>query len=107
MIAWFRFVSTLSTVPAWPIARAASHPTSVSSNISKSLLTNGRASGWFLTKSAREICRRLRDDCQIIDEIRTHAHAEIARRRVSGSGDLAISLSQNVVNVVWRKVSRP
>ena len=38
--------------------------------------------------------------------IRTHAHAEIARRRASESGGLAISSSQNVVNVVLRKVSR-
>ena len=58
MTAWFRFVSILSAVPAWPIARAASHPTSVSSNSSKSRLTNGRACGWFLTKSALEIYGR-------------------------------------------------
>jgi hypothetical protein len=69
-------------------------------------LTNGRASGWFLTKSALEICKRLSDNSQR-DEIRTHAHADIARRRVSGSSGWAISLSQNVVNVVLRKVSRP
>jgi hypothetical protein len=51
-----------------------------------------------------EITRQL---SKIIDDIRTHAHAEIARRRASGSGGLAISLSQNVANVVLRKVSRP
>jgi hypothetical protein len=44
---------------------------------------------------------------KLVDEIRTHAHAEIARRWESGSGELAISSSQNVVKVVLRKVSRP
>lgn len=106
--AWFFFVNTLSWSTMRPMARAASHPMSTSSNKSTRRSVNDCARGWLRTCNALFICTKSITNYAKKASRQTHAHAEMTRLRVASPRLMSVACESHCPSsLLFKKASNP